>query len=338
MRILVIRLSRMGDVALTTPAIVGMKMLHPDAEIVVLTRPAFKSFFVDKLFLPDFEGRHKGFIGIIRIFVDLRKIGKFDHVIDLHDVIRSKILGLFFWFTGATVTVVNKGRDEKRRLIKGLEKKQLMHSVERYLETFKKAGFPVKITDGPWIRPAKNAFEKLSELFENEKILHIGVAPFAKHPLKTWPEKYMEQLLELISKDRNVKFWLFGGKEDEEKLEVLSAKLGNACCFAGKHVLDVELVAISKLDFMIAMDSSNMHMAALVSTKVISIWGATDPLAGFRAWHQPENYSIMISKEELTCRPCTIYGKGACRRGDCACMEMLTPEIVYDRIVKLGLL
>ena len=342
MRILVIRFSAMGDVALTTPVISGMKALCPDAEIVILTRPAFKPFFAEtdklKLFLPDFKGRHKGFIGIIRIFIDLRKTGKFDCIIDLHNVIRSKILGLLFGFTGATVAVINKGRDEKRRMIKGLEKKQLKHSVERYLDTFKKAGFLVNIPDGAWIHPSENAFAKLPKLFENKNILNIGVAPYAKHPLKIWPEKYVEKLLQLISKDRNVKFWFFGGKEDEAQLEILASKFENAYCFAGKHTLDTELAAISKLDFMIAMDSSNMHIAALVSTKVISIWGATDPMAGFGAWSQPEDYSIRISTDELSCRPCTIFGKGSCRRDDFACMEMLTPEIVYDRIMKLGLL
>jgi len=332
----------MGDVALATPAISGMKASHPDVEIVMLTRPAFRAFFTEKdklkLFLPDFNGRHKGFIGIIRIFIDLRKTGKFDCIIDLHNVIRSRILGALFWFTGATVAVVNKGRTEKRRLIKGLEKMPLKHSVERYLETFKRAGFLVNITDSPWIRLPENAFEEILELFEGEQELNIGVAPFAKHPLKIWPEKYMERLLELISKGRNVKFWFFGGKEDEAKLEALAAKFGKTYCIAGKHALDVELAAISKLDFMIAMDSANMHLAVLVSTKVISIWGATDPMTGFGAWGLPESYSIRISTEELTCRPCTVYGKGSCRRGDFACMEMLTPEIAYNIIINSGVL
>ena len=342
MRILVIRFSAMGDVALTTPVISGIEMSHPDAEIVMLTRPAFKSFFAEddrfKLFLPDFNGKHKGFIGIIRLFIDLKKIGKFDCVVDLHNVIRSRILGLLFGLTGTTITVVDKGRSEKRRLIKGIEKKLLKHSVERYLETFKRAGFTINVTNGPWIRPTENAFQELSRMFESEKTLNIGVAPFAKHPLKMWPEKYIEKLLGMISKDRNVKFWFFGGKEDETSLEALAAKVENAYCFAGKYTLDIELAAISKLNFMIAMDSSNMHMAALVSTKVISIWGATDPMTGFGAWRQPENYSIRVSTKELTCRPCTVFGKGSCRRGDFACMEMLTPEITYDRIIKLGLL
>ena len=104
---------------------------------------------------------------------------------------------------------------------------------------------------------------------------------------------------------------------------------------AGKLNLDEELALMSRLDLMIAMDSSNMHMAALTGTKVISIWGGTDPLTGFGAWMQPEDYSIRIPVDELTCRPCTIYGKGECRRGDFACMNWLTPEMVFRKIEKL---
>jgi ADP-heptose:LPS heptosyltransferase len=88
---------------------------------------------------------------------------------------------------------------------------------------------------------------------------------------------------------------------------------------------------------MIAMDSSNMHMAALTGIKVISIWGGTDSLTGFGAWDQPQDYSIKIPAEELTCRPCTVFGKGECRRGDFACMNWLTPESVFKKINDLKL-
>ena len=99
--------------------------------------------------------------------------------------------------------------------------------------------------------------------------------------------------------------------------------------------LSAELALISRLDLMISMDSSNMHMAALCGTKVISIWGGTDPMAGFGAWMQPDSYSIRIPVEELDCRPCTIYGKGKTRR-DFQCMKRLTPELVFKRMKTLG--
>jgi ADP-heptose:LPS heptosyltransferase len=104
---------------------------------------------------------------------------------------------------------------------------------------------------------------------------------------------------------------------------------------AGKYTLDEELDLICSLDAMIAMDSANMHMAALAGVKTISIWGATDPSAGFGAWAQPDEYMIRISRQDLSCRPCTVYGKGKCARGDFACMKWLTPELVFEKLNNL---
>jgi ADP-heptose:LPS heptosyltransferase len=165
-------------------------------------------------------------------------------------------------------------------------------------------------------------------------VINIGVAPLAKHNLKMWPLTNMIGLLALISGKYNCRFWFFGGAEDSSILAGLQSQVTGSTNLAGKLTLDEELMFISKLDFMIAMDSSNMHMAALTGTKVISIWGGTDPLAGFSAWMQPDSFSIRIPVEELDCRPCTIYGKGK-TRNSFACMNMLTPELVFKKIEKL---
>jgi ADP-heptose:LPS heptosyltransferase len=147
-----------------------------------------------------------------------------------------------------------------------------------------------------------------------------------------WPEENMIRLLGLISEKHKSKFWLFGGNEEIERINNFQTRVPGSFNIVGKLNLDDELALMSKLDLMIAMDSSNMHMSAMVGIKVISIWGGTDPLNGFGAWKQPGNFSICIPIDELTCRPCTIYGKGECRRGDLACMNWLTPEIVFKKI------
>lgn len=342
MRLLVIRTSAMGDVAFTTPVLDGFRKQYPEIELVFLTRAAFRPFFSEdkhlQLFIPDLKGRHNGLTGIFRLFNDLQKAGPFDYVIDLHAVLRSQILGIFFRIKGVKLAVIDKGRKEKRDIIKGRKKIQLKHSAERYIEVFARAGFPVRTYDGPWIKPSPAAMNKASELIESQNLINIGIAPYAKHALKSWPEDYMKRLLGLISENRNVKFWLFGGKEDLVKLEVLTSSIKNSYSVAGKLNLEEELALMSKLRLMIAMDSSNMHMAALVKTPVISIWGGTDPLTGFGAWQQPDERSIRIPIEELSCRPCTVFGKGKCKRGDFACMMWLTPEMVYDEIIKLNLI
>jgi ADP-heptose:LPS heptosyltransferase len=341
MRLLVIRTSAMGDVALTTPVLRAITSQYPDVEIVLLTRPSFSPFFYSierlSLFFIDLRVRHKGLPGLIRLFRDLSGTGKFDIIIDLHDVLRSQVLKSLFRLKGVPSFVISKGRGEKRSVISGKRKIQLKHSVERYRDTFSMAGFPLELTDGPWIIPSPGALEKVASTYRSGCDFKIGVAPYAKHKLKLWPEKYMIRLLNMISEKYNTRFFLFGGNDESEKLSALQASIPGSFNTVGILNLEEELALMSRLDIMIAMDSSNMHIAALLGTKVISIWGGTDPLTGFGAWMQPEDYSVRIPVDELTCRPCTIYGKGECARGDFACMIWLTPEIVFKKIDKMVL-
>jgi ADP-heptose:LPS heptosyltransferase len=316
-----------------------MREQYPEVELTLLTRAAFKPFFSSvsglDLFFPDLKKRHKGFYGLIRLFIDIKRQSEINYVIDLHDVLRSKLLRLLFRISGTPIAIIDKGRHEKRLLISGKKKVQLKHSVERYCDVFAKVGYPVTPSKENWIVPSPELISKTNILSGTRSGLNIGVAPYAKHKLKMWPEQNMIRLLDLIAKNYKCRFWLFGGNEDSGRLVALQCRIAGSTSLVGKLSLNDELVFMSKLDMMISMDSSNMHMAALVGTKVISIWGSTDPLGGFAAWMQPENLSIRIPVDELTCRPCTIYGKGDCKRLDFACMTWLTPEMVYKKIDKL---
>ena len=298
MRLLVIRTSAMGDVALTAPVLKGMREQYPDVELVFLTRSSFKPFFSSitglQLFFPDLKERHRGFPGLIRLFKDINRQSKIDYVIDLHDVLRSKILRFFFRLAGVPVQVIDKGRSDRKSVITGKRKIRLKHSVERYSDVFARSGFPVALPKGPWIIPSSEALLKAGRMTDINDELNIGVAPYAKHKLKMWPEENMIKLLSMIAEHHKCRFWLFGGFEDSEKLAVFQKKVPGSVNLVGKLNLDEELALMSKLSFMIAMDSSNMHMAALTGTKVISIWGGTDPLSGFGAWMQPKDYFCLL--------------------------------------------
>ena len=342
MRLLIIRTSAMGDVALTVPVLKEVRKQYPDIELVMVTRSEFKPFFssIDNLefIFPDLNKRHKGLLGVFRLFRDITKKNKIDRILDLHDVLRSKYFSLLGALSGIPVNVIDKGRLEKHRVITGRKKIQLKHTVDRYADVFAKAGFPVTPMNFKNIRPSyENLLKAVSMTDNGDGELNIGVAPYAKHKLKVWPEENIIRLLEMISSKHKARYWLFGGKEEAEKISAFQIRLPETVNIAGKLTLDEELALMSKLDFMIAMDSSNMHMAALAGTKVISIWGGTDPLTGFGAWKQPDDYSIRIPVEDLTCRPCTTFGKGECKRGDFACMNWLTPERVFRQLQNLKL-
>jgi ADP-heptose:LPS heptosyltransferase len=192
-RLLVIRTSAMGDVSLTVPVLRGMREQYPDAELFLLTRHAYKSFFASiegiRLITTDFKGKHKGITGIFNLYRDILYFGKIDFVIDLHDVVRSKVLRTLFRMSGAMLSVIDKGRKEKAGVISGKNKNQLKHTVQRYCDAFTRAGFPVMPSKDFRIIPSPESVEKAVELTGFGSKLNIGVAPYAKHKLKTWPEE-----------------------------------------------------------------------------------------------------------------------------------------------------
>lgn len=331
----------MGDVALTLPVLKAFRSIYPDVEAVFLTRKSFSSFFTGtgglNVFTPDLNGRHRGISGIFRLFSDLKALWKFDYVLDLHGVLRTFMLDFLFSVSGAKVFCIDKGRKEKSRLIRGKEKKMLKHTVERYADVFRKAGFDIIPAEGKIFSPGSGAGSKAGRLITDGNV-NIGVAPFAKHILKQWPVENSIKLMKMISGIPGVRFWLFGGSDECARLADIEKIIPSAVSLCGKLTLEEEIAVMERLTFMIAMDSSNMHMAALAGTRVVSIWGATDPVAGFGAWGQPAEYSVRIPADELACRPCTVYGKGTCRRGDFACMTWLTPEKVFEEMKKLKLI
>jgi ADP-heptose:LPS heptosyltransferase len=255
----------MGDVALTIPVITDILKKYPQIEIALVTQSAFGPFFRSirnlQLFYPDFKKRHKGFYGLLHLFRDVKKQYKVDYVIDLHDVLRSKFLRWGFKISGVPVAVINKGRTEKRQVINGEKKIPLKHTAERYYDVFERAGFPVRPENGPWIIPSSEAQGKIAVLTIVPGVLNIGVAPYARHALKVWPEENMIRLLNMISEKLKVKFWLFGGIDEYERLVALQSKLPSSFVAADKFSLDEELALISELDFMISMDSANIRPA-----------------------------------------------------------------------------
>ena len=83
------------------------------------------------------------------------------------------------------------------------------------------------------------------------------------------------------------------------------------------------------MEVMLAMDSSNMHLASITATPVVSVWGATHPYAGFLGWGQKPDDCVQLN---LPCRPCSIYGKKECIYGDYRCMTGIDPDKVFDKV------
>lgn len=338
MSLLVIRTSSMGDVILTLPLLRAFASSWPGEEMVFVTKRPFDVFISGipgiKVFLSEHHGRHRGMRGVFRVYADLRKEYNITAVADLHDVLRSKLLRFLFRMNGCRVASIEKGRAEKRLLITGRIGGPLRHTVERYRAVMEKAGYPVKLVQGPWMKPTAAGLEKAASLIKKSHGFRIGVAPLARHKLKMWPSEKMMAMLNMLAVKTDCTIFFFGSPDEAERISELAAMIPGSVAMAGSVGLEEEIALISGLNLMIAMDSSNMHLAAMLGVNTLSIWGATHPWAGFSAWGMPAGNQVQIPMSVLTCRPCTIYGKGECRRGDLACLNWLTPETVLEKVME----
>lgn len=314
------RFSAFGDVAMTAPVFREFLEQNPDVEIVMVSRKNFESLFAD---IPNviFKGvnldDYKGFFGLNRLANELLKEFRPDMIANLHDVIRTKILDKVYRRKGLKVFKINKGKEEKEKLtdIWNLDKVQLKKTVERYADVFRDMGYEIRLSNQ--LRTSSN--QKSG----------IGFAPFAQHKGKMLPLEKSYELARVLAQNHALYFF-GGGKKETETLEQWEREIPNTKSLAGKLSLTEELNKISELELMISMDSANMHLASLVGTRCISVWGATHPYAGFLGFGQSENDVVQV--KDLTCRPCSVFGDKECYRGDWACLEELNVQKIIEKI------
>lgn len=336
-RLLIFRFSAMGDVAMTIPVLHSLLAVYPDQEITLVSRAAFRPLFGElpptvTFFPADLQGRHKGIRGLFRLFRELRKQNA-GAVADLHGVLRTRFLSTCFWLTGIPTARIDKGRAGKRALTRQKNKifRPLESSFERYRKVFGKLGFSFPLLFTSIFGEEKGDPERIAAVTgEKKDDRWIGIAPFAKHKGKIYPLSLMEKVVENLSRRPHTKIFLFGGgKTEAEILQTWEGKYPATLALPGKLKMDGELILMSHLDVMISMDSANMHMASLVHTPVVSVWGATHPYCGFYGWNQFPGNAVQT---DLPCRPCSVFGNKPCYRGDYACLNRIQPETLLQRI------
>lgn len=331
--ILIIRLSAMGDVAMTVPVLQQFLQQHTDVNITVLTddflKPLFTGLERTAIHGVDKKHAHKGFTGILKLYTEL-KAYKIDAVADMHNVLRSKILRSLFFLSGKKIVAIYKGRDEKKELTRKENKNlhQLKTGFERYADVLRKLGFIITLDTTKQVYTKRQLPVIASSFIDTNKMLVI-VAPFAQHEPKVFPLNKMRHLLSKISSNQNIQLLLLGGKADKTVLDEWLQQLPNTINIAGMCSFTEELSLLSNADMVLSMDSANAHLASLFNVPVITIYGATHPYLGFYPWAQPINNAVQI---DLNCRPCSVYGNKPCYRGDHACMEWITEDIILEKV------
>ena len=329
-KLLVIRFSALGDIAMTVPVIHDLAMQYPELDITMLSREMARPLFERMpqnvhFFVADLKGRHKGLLGLCRLWRDAH-LSDFDYIADFHDVLRTWWLRTEGCLRRKKVAKIDKGRQGKKALTRQKNKVfvQQATSFVRYAKVLEQLGFPIK---QQFVKLDYSAFCETQKA-DNET--WVGIAPFAKHPAKIYPLEKMDQVIKTLSERENTRVFLFGGgTKESQQIESLCGKYNNVQPAKSQQGLRGELALMGQLDVMLSMDSANMHLASLVGTRVISIWGGTHPYAGFLGWNQKAEDCIQL---DLPCRPCSVYGNKACSRGDYACMNGITPEEIIGKL------
>ena len=119
----------------------------------------------------------------------------------------------------------------------------------------------------------------------------------------------MQEVINQLAENSTYKILLFGGgKKEVELLNSLSKGKENVIVVAGQLKFQQELQLISNLDLMLSMDSGNAHIAAMLGVKVITLWGATHPFAGFSPFNQPMGNALVSDSNLFPKLPTSVYG------------------------------
>ncbi|MDO4790619.1 MAG: glycosyltransferase family 9 protein [Porphyromonas sp.] len=329
---IVLRFSALGDVAMVLSQLRRVAEAMPDASFTLVARPFMATMTefapLGNLSAYPFKPEQDGSVrGLLALALRLHKLYPRAVIVDLHDVLRTKVLRCAFRILGHKVVSLQKPRAERKRLFSRPEQSAkvprelyIYPMVYRYFDTLKRAtGIALQTETDP-----------LPKIDKKSKYL-IGLAPYAQHKGKMLPSETIRGLLKLLTDEGRYEIVLYGapGKETEQNALLASEFANVRLTKAGKLIEEIEEIA--SLDLMISMDSANMHLASLAETPVLSLWGATHVAAGFLGYRQREEDALGI---DLTCRPCSAYGQKPCRREDYPCLN-ISPEMIYKKVVEL---
>lgn len=341
--LLIMRFSALGDVAMLVPVVSSLANQYPELRITVLSRPFARTFFDGMapnvgFMEADLKGEYHGVSGLNALY--RRLVAKnFTAIADMHNILRSSYLRMRFNLANYRVEHIDKHRSQRHQLTarNGKQLCQLPSSFDNYADVLRRLGYPVKLEFQSMFPPTGGNMRLLPECIGEKKLFQqwIGIAPFAAHKGKIYPIEKMEMVIsELTRLHPSCRIFLFGGGNDEHRVLDEWCTRHKNCVNASRllSALQQEMILMSHLDLMVSMDSANMHLASISGTRVVSVWGATHPFAGFMGWNQSASNAVQV---DMPCRPCSIYGNKPCFRGDYACLETISPLDIVERVEKV---
>lgn len=338
MKILIIKLSAIGDVVQTLPALEAIKKIHPDSTVTWLVEEAAAGILeghplIDELLV----SRRKAWLrmlknpftaaqGLAYIVRFLRKLRseRYDIAIDFQGLLKS---GILIGLARATRKI---GFDRTRELSYLFLNERLpaynieKHALERYLDVARHLGAkePSPACTLPVERERSVMEQRISAIRQQGRPL-VAINPMARWKTKLWPERNFAALADRLVKEKGAVV-VFTGSPDDRGVNdhIVSMMNEKAVNWAGKTTLK-ELAALASLaDLFITTDTGPMHLAAAAGTKVLALFGPTAPRRT-----GPYGPSHIIVRAGIECSPCF---QRQC--DDVRCMEEITVEEVMKQI------
>ena len=309
-----IRFSSIGDIVLTSAVVRCVFMQIPKAEIHFVTKEGFESLLSFNRYIYKVHVLRES--GLSLLIKDLKK-ENFDLVIDLHNNMRSHIIGMFLWKRLVRFNKLNFAK----WLIVALKINILpqKHLVDRYFEQLKDYNInnDQKGLDY-FINPEVPLPYELKQL--TYCVLSIG----GQHKTKRLPSNKIVELVNSLK----ISIVIVGGSADAEDANRIMKETehNHVINFCGKASLHESARIIESSSFVITHDTGMMHIAAALKKRIVSIWGNTIPEFGMYPYFgsSMENYdqSRIFEVNGLSCRPCSKIGFEKCPKGHFDCMNL----------------
>ncbi|MDZ7317030.1 MAG: glycosyltransferase family 9 protein [candidate division KSB1 bacterium] len=337
-KILILRLSSIGDILLTTPLLRILRDRYPKARIDFVIKAKFLDLMRTNPHLDRLWPLHaeKGFAELRSLKRQLESVD-YDVILDLHNNFRTAYLrtGL-----GAPVFKLRKYKFKRFLLVKfGIDLYRRIRPVYlRYLDAAAALGIG---DDGRglefFIDPLEA--ENITGYFQENGVLKsdllFAVAPGAGFAAKRWPQEYFVELLQkLLAEHSDAKVLLLGDQSDHSLCAAIAAALprGKAINSAGRLSLMGSAAALSRCRLFIGNDTGLMHMASALKLPLVAIFGPTTRQLGF---FPTGEQSRVVEHKTLSCRPCTHMGRPTCPQKHFKCMREITPDQIRPVVEEL---
>lgn len=317
-KLLIIRLSSLGDILLTTPLVRSIKEQNPGISVDFLLREEYSEVFSYNPHISSLLFYN----GSLEEVSSLIKARNYDLILDLQNNFRS-----FQITRGLKVPVLKFGKKHINKFL----------LVRFKINKLKDAGpIPLRYAETvPGLELDKKGLEVFSATNSAEVQLKgntIGFCPGSRHFTKMWPEEYFIELGCKLS-SKGYKILLFGGKSDKDICNRLSESIPGArnLCNDNRLLLTAELM--KECSCIVCNDSGLMHLACAVNVPVVTIFGSSVKEFGFIPYTRAK--SLILENNLLSCRPCSHIGREECPLKHFRCMREIVPELVLEKIEDL---